>query len=161
MINFTARAGICLIASMVSLNAFADNNITKNTQTKSVASEQKEEAGRLHVQISNSTNANCQLSNQYLSHGTLASAPPQSLMAGDSKTFDLNQSLMGPDIYLTYTCGENSIRFEVQQDYAYLMGHTPTVTVEEANGLKLTYDVTSSSMFWDSPGIANIVILTN
>ena len=46
-------------------------------------------AGRMHVQISNETSTACRLTSQNLLHGIFTSAPPQSIMANDSKIFDM------------------------------------------------------------------------
>lgn len=110
----------------------------------------------MHVQISNDTGINCQLTNQVLRHGNLESAPPQGIMANDSKFFDMEQVFFGPDIILSYQCGSGSISFEVQQDSAIFMGHTPTVKMISSNGINLVANNQSASMFWGSRGISNI-----
>lgn len=127
--------GLCFIAPA----AFADGN-----------------PGEMHVQISNDTGVNCQLSNQILRHGKLESSPPQGIMPGDSKFFDMEQIFFGPDIILSYQCGTGSISFEVQQDSAIFIGHTPSVKVISSNGISLVSNSQSASVFWDIRGIANI-----
>lgn len=110
----------------------------------------------MHVQIDNNTGINCQLTNQILRHGNLESSPPQGIMANDSKAFDMEQVFFGPDIILSYQCGSGSISFEVQQDSAIFMGHTPTVKVISSNGISLVANNQSASVFWGSRGISNI-----
>jgi hypothetical protein len=152
MLTIYTRVGVCLAAGLISLNAWADTN-------KTAIKDDKVEAGRMHVQISNFSGANCSISYQYLAHGTLDSLPPQTLMINESKAFDVHQAGFGPDVVLGYRCGDKTTRFEVQQDYAFFMGHTPSVTILESNGLKVAYDVTSASAWWGSPGLVNISLM--
>lgn len=116
--------------------------------------------GKLHVQISNGTGSVCQLSNQVLHHGRFDNAPPQTILASDSKTFDMNETISwyGPDAVLSYQCGAGNITFEVQQNSSIFRGHTPKVTVVSSYGLALTSHNQSSSLPYNARGIANIVI---
>jgi len=121
------------------------------------------EGTRMHVQISNETNAVCQLMSKVLDHGRYDSAPPQSIMAHDSKTFDIEQVTVfyGPDVTLAYTCDNvGSVTFEAEQTSSYIIGHTPYITVIQSQGLTLdpTDDAQSSSMIWHSAGILNVTI---
>lgn len=116
------------------------------------------DGGRMHVQIGNATESTCQLISYTLNHGVLDSAPPQSLMSHDSKTFDVEQLLLGPDIVLAYKCDAKYISFQVQQDSSIFMGHEPTVTVLVNHGLALDSNSQSSSVLWTYPGIINISI---
>jgi hypothetical protein len=115
-------------------------------------------SGRMHVQISNLTTSSCNLTDQTLSHGTFDSAPPSSIMSGDSKAFDVMQTIMGPDVMLTYSCNGYTTSFEVQQDKSIFLGQTPKLTVYVTNGLTLQYTSESSSVPWNSPGIIYITI---
>jgi hypothetical protein len=138
---------VCLSLFSVSMSAFAGTG----------------NAGSMHIQISNETGTICQLTNQVLIHGILDSSPPLSIMANDSKSFDMHQ-VLGPDLELSYNCGTaadgtiNTITFEVQQDYAFFMGHTPNVTVLSSTGLRIESTNSSASTFYDNNGISNIVI---
>ena len=135
--------GFCLSLVFVYNNAFANNT---------------EDSGQMHVQISNEAGVTCQLTSQILRHGKFDSAPPQSIMFSDSKSFDMQQIFSGPSVDLTYQCGSNQISFEVQQNASLIFGHTPNVTILSKNGLTLTADNQSSSTLWGSTGIANITI---
>lgn len=119
--------------------------------------------GKMHVQISNGTGINCQLSSQTLHHGRFDSAPPQTILANDSKTFDMNETLSwyGPDAVLSYQCGAGNITFEVQQNSSIFRGHTPKVTIVSNYGITLTSNNQSSSLPYNARGIANIYIEKN
>jgi hypothetical protein len=132
----------CLTICLVSCSAWADHV----------------DAGRMHVQIANYTNSSCQLAQQMVINGKLISAPPQALMINDSKTFDVYQAIMGPDVILGYRCGEKTIRFDIQQDLVIMMGHKPHLTVLETTGLRAESTSASSSIIWDSPGMINIAL---
>lgn len=120
--------------------------------------------GKMHVQISNNTADNCQLINQKLRHGKFDSAPPQTILANDSKTFDMNESTIsffGPDVVLFYQCGAGKIQFEVQQNSSIAWGHTPKVTVLSSSSMNLTSNNQSSSLPYNARGIANITLQAN
>lgn len=117
-----------------------------------------ENSGKMHVQISNNTLSACRLTDQSLLHGIFVSAPPQSIMVGDSKIFDMDQSIVGPDAILAYTCDDKNVRFEIQQDLTIFSGHEPKLTIIENNGIVLQSTSQSSSVLWDSPGMLNISI---
>ena len=151
MLNVYAKVGTCLVAGLVSLNAFAGTSMKDDVG-----------AGRMHVQITNFSGENCALvyPSPELLHGSYDSLPPQSLMINESKSFDVHQVGFGPDVILNYGCGDNkNVRFEVQQDLAIFIAHKPTVTTLSSHGLKVSYDSTEGAMwFWNSPGLVNISI---
>jgi|GEM_PF-1658664 hypothetical protein len=155
---FNAKIGMGVAIGLLSLNAFAD---TANLTARRGAGGDVSEAGRMHVQISNLSGENCSITVQQLLHGTLDSLPPQTLMVNESKAFDMLQAGFGPDMIIGYLCGDKSARFEVQQDYAFIMGHTPHVTILESHGLKIAYEATGASAFWGNPGLVNITLLNS
>jgi hypothetical protein len=147
--NSLVSIAVCLGLSSVSMSAFANSS--------------ESNAGKMHVQISNETGVICQLTNQVLHHGIFESSPPRSIMANDSKFFDMDQA-KGPDVELSYNCGTgpdgtiNSISFEVQQDYSLIFGHTPNVTILSSKGLAIESTNLSGSTFYNNNGISNVTI---
>lgn len=82
-----------------------------------------ENCGQLHVLISNHASDACTLVAQTLIHGQLesgSSIPTYIPAKTDAKSFSLAQMGYGPDLLLTYQCGEGKkITFESQQDSCY------------------------------------------
>jgi hypothetical protein len=144
------------LKSLIALHVFFIFSLLCNN----VRAEKDFEAGRMHVQISNETNTDCRLISYQLYHGILDSAPPSSIMPNDAKSFDMMQSVMGPEVVLYYTCEDKNMRLQVQQNYSFLLGNTPYATVLESHGLAIETETQSSSVFWGSPGIISITLKT-
>ncbi len=124
------------------------------------------EAGRMHVQIANGTSASCILADSNFKHGKMLGAlPPGSLMAGDSRGFDMWENwLFGPRIALHYQCNmpdtPRSIRFDVRQPCGWFFGQTPELTVEDTNGLNAIIGTWASASRWsDTPGTISVTII--
>jgi hypothetical protein len=135
----------CLSLCLVSSSCFADK---------------PDKPIRLHVQISNNTHANCRMLFDELLHGIYDSAPPQSIMVGDAKSFDMEQiSIFGMEATLAYQCGNNIATFQVEQDFSMYIGTTPYIRITKTQGIQIVATAISSSLlFWESPGILNIAL---
>jgi hypothetical protein len=160
MFNMKIKTAACLAISLASLNAFA--------APKSAAIKDDVGSGRLHVQIANLTGSNCSLNERPdLLHGMFDSLPPSTLMINESKSFDMEQVGFGPDVILSYGCGdhkEKSIRFEVQQDLSILFAYTPKVTqlAQGTYGLHLiAHTEAGATWFWSAPGQATIYLYSD
>lgn len=111
-------------------------------------------ADKLHVQVANNSTAACRLTFMDVKNGLLLSLPPQAIMAGDSKAFDIKSGMFsGPDIVLEYNCGDNSIRFEAMQFY-----YSPSIRLVSTKGLMLDYGFVTPSSWYNTPGMINIGI---
>jgi hypothetical protein len=147
MLNVIARLGICLFTLLISIDAFA-------TAT---------EAGKLIVQITNFTEKRCRRDEWQVTHGLVVSEPAGSLLPSQSTRFVLEQTAFnGPDAFIRYSCGDagdGTVRFEVQQDLAVIMGHEPVLTVHEEVKLNLDRYIVSASKWSNLPGKMYINIL--
>jgi hypothetical protein len=115
-------------------------------------------AGELHVQISNQTNTICMLTLQKTLHGILHSSPPQSLLAGQSASFDMEQTfLFGPSELLKYQCDLNTVEFKVSQPLYIYFGNTPYLTIIESKGLiAIASYAQGSSIIFNNRGLLNV-----
>ena len=72
----------------------------------------------LQVTIFNSTDKVCALKSYHMDHGYLVTPPPTSLMPnGVSNFFIMESQYFGPQIRLSYQCGEETISFISRQNY--------------------------------------------
>lgn len=113
--------------------------------------------GRLHVQIANGTSSVCQLISSKIVRGILISSPPTAILPGDSKRFDMTQAFSGPNIILEYSCHNEHVIFESQQNYCFLQAGDITGTLLPPINpyLQVTYTAETGSFFWSRPGIIN------
>lgn len=121
------------------------------------AADTKSGCGHFHLQISNLTGVACILTNEKIIHGNLISSPPMIIMPNDSKTFDMEQTGLGPSIRLTYQCGDQSIAFTSQQNVCLIEAGDITGTLSHPLPLNLnaSYTVFMGSYFWTKPGSIN------
>jgi hypothetical protein len=116
------------------------------------------QCSHLHIQISNQTSFPCTLSSRDLIHGNLDTPPPLSILSGDSKQFDLEDSaIYGPNIKLTYQCGSETISIKSQQNFCGLMAGniTGTLLQPQPKSITASYTAITGSHFWGKPGSIN------
>lgn len=103
-----------------------------------------DECGRMVVHVANKTDSICTLEDAKLTHGNFEKFPALSIRPGDTTTFELVQSFMGPDITLTYDCGGKKVAFQSQQNVCVLKGgmRHPMVVREDSG-------ITVKDMSWD------------
>ena len=76
----------------------------------------------LQVTIFNSTDKVCALKSYHMDHGYLVTPPPTSLMPnGVSNFFIMESQYFGPQIRLSYQCGEETISFISRQNYCFIL----------------------------------------
>ena len=116
-----------------------------------------ENCGQLHILISNHTSNDCTLVAQTVIHGSLESGisiPTHIDAKTDAKAFIMSQMGYGPDILLTYQCGEGKkITFESQQDACYYKAGEIKATLLDASNM----DGFSQVQSGDLSGKAGIV----
>jgi hypothetical protein len=119
----------------------------------------------LSVQISNNTNANCLLIDKQVMHGRMSAntQAPVLIQAGDSAyPFEMRQQIYGPDIVLTYECGEgNQISFESQQDFCILKaGEISGNVLYTTTNLAAKSTKDRGSYLWNRHGAINWLLYT-
>ena len=113
--------------------------------------------GHFHLQISNLTDVVCVLTSQQVVRGNLISSPPTTIMPNDSKVFDMEQTVYGPGITLSYQCGEEIISFTSKQNLCVLEAGDITGSILHPMPVNLnaSYTAITGSYFWDKPGSIN------
>jgi len=133
-IGLILGAGLC-----ASINTYATTNLT--------------------IQVFNNTDTACHLEKKHLIHGfeDWSNIGDTLLPQESQEIILLESSFYGPDIELSYSCGENkTVSFELQQDYYYKSlppENHPTILSLLSKGLTLT-----PAFFDKTPGIANMII---
>jgi hypothetical protein len=112
--------------------------------------------GILHIQIANVTSHSCILIESQIIHGVLKSSAPTAIPSNDSKYFDIEQTLHGPDIVLTYDCGGKQISFLSKQDFCWLSaGKITGHILASGPEIEASYTIQLGSAFWKKPGAIN------
>ncbi len=124
--------------------------------------ETENRCGYFQIQISNMTKGECVLSSQQIIHGTLDSPPPLSISPNDSKHFEMEQTLYGPGIILSYQCGAEIITLTSQQNLCVLEAGNISGSIKHPLPINLnaSYTALSGSYFWKKPGSINWSIVT-
>ena len=109
----------------------------------------------LSVVIANNGNEPCYLTESYLKHGSLGyyDPVPEVIYPNTySQPFEVRQSIFGPDISLTYQCGQGrQITIESQQNFCLFMGGT--ITGMAYNNYYMGADYTKSEgSYWGRHG---------
>jgi hypothetical protein len=78
--------------------------------------------GNLHIEISNQTSSTCILSENKIIYGYQMATIPTTLLPKQSGKIDMIQVefYAGPNVILSYQCGQETIRFSSQQNYCAL-----------------------------------------
>lgn len=115
----------------------------------------------IHIQIANMTESKCTLAKSDLLHGYLDSSPPLTILANDSKNFDITQTVFGPDVTLEYNCGDESIIIESQQNYCYMLsGSVKGKIISKTPNIRAFYTADEGSYFWQQPGTINWTLIS-
>jgi len=145
--NSLFLAGLTLAISLISL-VFSQTSQAADTGS---------DCGHFHLQISNVTKEACILISQKVIHGNLISSPPASIMPNDSKVFDMEQTVYGPSVMLTYRCGNEDITLSSQQNFCLLEAGNITgeILSPRPRDINASYMALSGSFFWAKPGNIN------
>lgn len=113
--------------------------------------------GHFHIQVANMSGHVCVLSSQRILRGNLISSPPSTIIQNDSKAFDMEQTMYGPEIMLSYQCGNENITFTSKQNLCYFTYGRISGAVLEPMPMdhKVSYMAYAGSWFWDKPGNIN------
>lgn len=126
--------------------------------TSSVYAEEPKEnnCGNLQIVITNASSETCKLVSQNLRHGFFkyTSSVPMYLPANSSGApIFLTQTVFGPELELTYTCGEGkSITLMSKQNVCFLMGGTVYGQTIDNHNMSAEYQAVDSSFFWSQHG---------
>lgn len=112
--------------------------------------------GELSILLVNTTQSTCKLTNQELIHGYVNNTshipsfiPPNTT----AQPLDLEQSLMGIKIKLSYQCGENKkISLYAGQNYAFFSAGTITSQVIERHNMNIESFIREGNCFWGQHG---------
>ncbi|WP_330924911.1 hypothetical protein [Candidatus Sororendozoicomonas aggregata] len=115
----------------------------------------------LQVNFINNTRYACKITRNYLKHGQWDIKPPDEIGAYNESIWDATQyAFHGPDIALTFKCGDYSFSVKNQQDFSALVGggqHNATYDVD--NHLRVTNrEIQRAATVQDIPGIAEIKV---
>ncbi len=119
------------------------------------AADPETDCGTLHIQISNLTDSICVLTSQRIVHGNLLTQPPLSIPPNDSKRFDMVQTpFYGPEVVLSYQCGNESITFTSEQNLCALEAGNITGTILSPMPRDIVgeYLALIGSYWWGKPG---------
>ena len=112
--------------------------------------------GKLSILITNTTNAECKLVKKQLNHGYFmySSLVPGVISAhSTAQPFVLTQSVFGPDIDLTYQCGNASqITIHSQQDLCFLSAGNVDASVLGQKNMSAWSVPSEGSSLWNQHG---------
>lgn len=139
---------LLLLTSLLSCPSFANQTLGDFSENNDCA--------YLSVMISNNTEHNCELTAKNVVHGNMSSSSqvPELIPAhSSSHPFSLRQTTYGPDIVVTYQCGdETRVTFESQQNVCYFSAGTITGTVYSHLGMNASYTKEEGSAWWGRHG---------
>jgi hypothetical protein len=117
---------------------------------------------KLNIMITNLSPNACTLINSTLRHGYFkyTSSVPMFLPAGTTTSpIILEQSVYGPELELTYACGENKlVTFVSKQNYCFLSAGDVYGDVTYKQNIDADYQATNGSWFWSQHGSINWAI---
>lgn len=112
--------------------------------------------GELSILLVNTTQDTCKLTNQQLIHGYLSNTSHIPSFIPSNTTapaLDLEQSLRGIKIKLSYQCGENKkITLFAGQSYAFISAGTITSQVTEKQNMDIEFFIRKGNCFWEQHG---------
>jgi hypothetical protein len=135
------------VASIATVNlSFAANSNDNN-------------CGSLGVTISNLGSNTCTLVNDRLIHGyyTYTSSVPYMIPPGTSAgPIILEQSIFGPELELTYTCGEfKIITISSRQNYCFMSAGNVEGMVKYKQNMSVSFQSFNGSWLWSQRGNIN------
>jgi hypothetical protein len=111
------------------------------------------------VMINNDTDSTCQLIAKQVNGGVMSSGTqvPVLIRPGDSSyPFEMRQVFYGPDIILTYECGQGRvITFQSHQGLCVMDPGTVTGTILSSSNLNAKCVKDRGSYIWDQHGAIN------
>lgn len=120
------------------------------------ADKNENHCGELNVSIANFTNSACTLISSNLKHGyyKYTSSVPTFIPAGTTASpIFLEQSLIGPELELTYACGEDKmIRFNSQQNLCFMASGDVNALVSLSRNAVVDYQIIRGSWLWSQHG---------
>lgn len=120
---------------------------------------------RLHITVTNATSSSCNLVGSRLRHGGFSknSTIPKSIIQGEtSHPIILIQNTMGPELELTYRCGEGKvISFVSQQNLCFFRAGSIHADINKQSGLLASYTIQEGSFFWSKYGTIQWKIYEN
>ena len=125
------------------------------------AGDASNECKTFHIQVSNLTQHACVLISHRVFRGNLITPPPLSILSGDTKRFDMRQTVYGPTILLSFQCGPESISFISKQNACFLEAGSVTGELLPPLPINLnaTYTALPGSYFWEKSGSINWKII--
>ena len=119
-----------------------------------VVAENTHDCVYLEINLLNQSNQTCQLIDSHIAHGKLSdeSEIPQTLTPEQLRRFYLRQTHFGPDVILTYRCGNNEFKIESQQNLCLFSAGSVNAKVLESRHLKLSYQTKKGSSWGGHPG---------
>lgn len=112
--------------------------------------------GFLSLAISNNNPSACTLVRKELRHGNMSSGtlvPGLIPAGGTSYPFEIAQTFFGPDLILTYQCGEDrEVTFESQQNMCLFVAGNITGMVHSAYNMSAAFASENGSYWWSSHG---------
>lgn len=119
-----------------------------------VWAEDERNCGTFHIQIANITSSPCYLTRTNVIHGNLQTPPPATIAPSFSKSFEITQTLRGPEIDLQYDCGGQQISFKSQQNLCFVAaGSIRGEVLFKTKDIDAFYTAETGSGYWDKPGI--------
>ncbi len=112
----------------------------------------------LNIILSNTTSNACKLVKEDLKRGSYAlfTSAPTYLRADSSWQIVLQQSFYGPNLSLTYSCGDDKeITFNSQQDFCFLAAGDVTAQVLDSKNMTAMPNTTPGSYLLGQPGSIN------
>lgn len=114
---------------------------------------------KLHIMITNLTRGSCELVNPTLKHGfyTYSSSVPTFIPAGTTAgPLILEQSVVGPELELTYVCGEwGRVTFNSKQNFCFFSAGDVSGQILSAQNTAVDYLATNGNWLWSQPGSIN------
>lgn len=115
--------------------------------------------GKLSVMITNTTGSTCSLISSNLQHGYFkyTSSVPMYIPTNTTTTpIYLEQSMFGPELELSYSCGEDKVlTFTSKQNLCFLSAGDVTGQVSLAKNGSADYQAINGSWFWSQHGSIN------
>lgn len=109
----------------------------------------------LNIEVINASTNTCKLVNQNLKHGTFDffTAAPTYLPPNAGGQIILSQTFYGPELDLTYSCGDNTeITFTSRQGYCGFSAGDVSGTIVNAQGMTADLQTTAGDWWWAQPG---------
>lgn len=112
----------------------------------------------LNVEVINATSNTCTLVNQNLKHGAFDffTTAPTYLPPNTGGQIILGQTFYGPELDLTYSCGDDTeITFTSQQGYCGFSAGDVSGVIVNAKNMTAESQITTGSWWWAQPGTIN------